>query len=359
MSVQRDYPIKRGILPINCGVIITMKKDIRSLGKKKVSLTEIEKFYGMEDYKILYDKIIELLDVGIIEVVKSSKPNGKSPALRTAYRVMPIGEDNTELTNELRYAMDMKLDTSYYLRNIAAYKGDRAEVLKLNTYLLHHGDKLKNRISINERSFEIWGREKFLSIEGGVRILRNLGLAEGHLNYYATAIPLAYYSHSKQIPQNVLILENKDTFYSMRKHLLEGSHDIFKTEISTLVYGGGKNINKSFGDFNICVEPYIANADNTILYFGDLDYEGIIIYESLKREIAGEHTLQPFIEGYTAMIDKYLRMDMSLPKTKAGQNRNISELFLREFNDEYREAIVSILERDEYIPQEILNIGDF
>lgn len=336
-----------------------MKKDIRSLGKKKVSLAEIEKFYEVEDYQTLYDKIIELINEGHIEFMKSSKSNGKRPALPTGYRILSIVEDNTELINELLYTMDLKLDTGYYLRNIATYKADRADVLKLNTYFLKHGDKLKNRISTNERSFEIWGREKFLSEGSGIRILRNLRVPEEVLNYYATAIPLAYYSCNKQTPQHVLILENKDTFYSMRKHLLEGSHDIFQTEISTLVYGGGKNIYRSFGDFDIGVEPYVANSDNTILYLGDLDYEGIVIYESLKREFAGEHIIQPFIEGYTAMIDKYLKMDMSLPKTKAGQNRNISELFLQEFNEEYRKAIVDILKRDEYIPQEILNIGDF
>ena len=336
-----------------------MKKDIRILGKKKITLSEIEKFYAMEDYKKLYNTINELINDGIIAVVKSSKSNGKSPALRTAYRVMPIVEDNAALINELLYTMDLKLDTSYYLRNINMYKADRADVLKLNAYFLRHGDKLKNRISINERSFEIWGREKLLSKDGGTRILKNLGISEEFLNYYATATPLAYYSNSKQTPQKVLILENKDTFYSMRKHLLAGSKAILKTDISTLVYGGGKNIYKSFGDFDICVEPYVADANNTILYFGDLDYEGIIIYELLTREFAGEHTLKPFIEGYTAMIDKYLKMDIPLPKTKAGQNRNISELFLREFNEEYRKAIMDILEREEYIPQEILNIGDF
>lgn len=336
-----------------------MKKDIRILGKKKVTLSEIEKFYGMKDYQTLCDKIFELINEGQIEIIKSSKSNGKRPALRTAYRVMPIVEDNAELINELLYTMDLKLDTSYYLRNTAIYKNDRADVLKLNAYFLRHGEKLRNRISINERSFEIWGREKYLSEEGGTRILRNLRVPEEVLNYYATAIPLAYYSCSKQTPQKVLILENKDTFYSMRKHLLSGSKAIFETDISTLVYGGGKNIYKSFGDFDICVEPYVADANNTILYFGDLDYEGIIIYELLTREFAGEHTLKPFIEGYTAMIDKYLKMDIPLPKTKAGQNRNISELFLREFNEDNRKAIMDILEREEYIPQEILNIGDF
>ena len=68
----------------------------------------------MEDYKKLYNTINELINDGIIAVVKSSKSNGKSPALRTAYRVMPIVEDNAALINELLYTMDLKLDTSYY-----------------------------------------------------------------------------------------------------------------------------------------------------------------------------------------------------------------------------------------------------
>lgn len=334
-------------------------KDIRSLGRKKVTLSEIGDFYKINEYRNLYETVIRLIQEGILKPVKKSGTNGKSPALFLAYWVELIKEDNTEFLDELKYLLNPKLDTGYYINNIPRYKEDREYIIMLSEYITNFQDKLENRISLNERSFEIWGREKFLSGEGGKRIIRNLGLTEEYLNYYHTTVPLAYYSHSKKTPQNVLILENKDTFYSMRKHLLENNNIIFSTEISTLVYGGGKNIHKSFEDFHICVEPYISNNQNTILYFGDLDYEGIIIYESLKKSFENKYRIRPFIEGYMGMIDKYEKMDISLPKTKEGQNRNISEGFLGEFDGRQRERIMKILQADEYIPQEILNIGDF
>ena len=48
-------------------------------------------------------------------------------------------------------------------------------------------------------------------------ILKNLGLELDFLNYYDTCEPIAYYSMSKENPQNILVLENKDTYYTMRK----------------------------------------------------------------------------------------------------------------------------------------------
>ena len=61
---------------------------------------------------------------------------------------------------------------------------------------------------------------KILAQEGQ-RLLKNVGLTVDDLNIYETAEPLAYYSVSKETPQNILIIENKDTFYSLRKFLIE------------------------------------------------------------------------------------------------------------------------------------------
>ena len=72
------------------------------------------------------------------------------------------------------------------------------------------------------------------------------------------------------MPQNLLILENKDTFFSMRRRLLEGNETILGIKIDTLIYGAGKGIFRSFEDFDLCVEPYMKAAGNQIYYFGDL-----------------------------------------------------------------------------------------
>ncbi|MGL5085509.1 MAG: Wadjet anti-phage system protein JetD domain-containing protein, partial [Clostridium sp.] len=226
-------------------------------------------------------------------------------------------------------------------------------------YIQNRQNNMEIKVSLNERSFEIWGREKFLQKEGGKTLIKKLGLSLDDLYIYETTEPLPYYSHNKNIPQNVLVLENKDTFYSMRRYLIKNCNKIMGTKIGTLVYGGGKNINKTFKDFSYCVEPYLAHKDNTILYLGDIDYEGIVIYESLKSVFEKGHNIRPFVDGYKVMIDKYLDRNISLPKTKDGQNRNISNVFLGEFTEEYICKINEILINDKYIPQEILNINDF
>ena len=51
-------------------------------------------------------------------------------------------------------------------------------------------------------------------------------------------------------------------------------------------------------------------------------------------------------------------MNINLPNTKEGQNRNAGELFFGYFTKEQAKSMMEILERDEYIPQEILNTSD-
>ena len=83
----------------------------------------------------------------------------------------------------------------------------------------------------------------------------------------------------------------------MRSHLIAaGILEIFSMEVGTLIYGAGKGILRSFQDFDLCAEPYMTYSENTIFYFGDLDYEGIGIYENLAETISGtDGKYKPFI----------------------------------------------------------------
>ena len=87
----------------------------------------------------------------------------------------------------------------------------------------------------------------------------------------------------------------------MRNYLLNGYTEIFGAEIGTLIYGAGKGIIRSFQDFDLCAEPYMKHPKNTIYYFGDLDYEGIGIYENLAGKISRQmenHSFCAGISGY-------------------------------------------------------------
>lgn len=332
-------------------------KFIHNSSKKKITLAEISELYKPKDYPSLVDFVLANMEAGKIEPIKFSKTNGKTPALYNRYRIIPQEVNNEKYEDEIKFKLHPSLKIDYYLRNIDKYKEDRKYILQLNNYITYKNRLLETPVSTNERSFEIWYREKFLQKEGGYRILKNLGITKEDLNIYETTEPLTYYSHHKETPQNVLILENKDTFYSMRRHLLNGNDEILGLPIGTLIYGKGKGILRSFKDFTFCVEPYLADKSNQIVYFGDLDYEGILIYEQLALNFEGDIYIKPFIEAYRYMLEK--SKGLTLPKTKEGQNKNIGSLFLGSFYDKDRLEILKILGNNEYIPQEILNSNDF
>lgn len=311
-----------------------------------------------ETYAQQYCRILELLDSGKIKPIKASGTNGKSPALYREYWLAEEKKDYEELREELKYQLVPLISVDYYLTHPEAYEQDREWVLQLNGYLKNRRELLKQKESINERSFEIWSREKFLSREQGKKILKRCGLELDFLNVYGTTEPLSYYSHTRAVPQKLLILENKDTFYSMRRHLLEGNETILGEQIGTLIYGAGKGIWKSFQDFELCVEPYMKAEGNQIYYFGDLDYEGIGIYESLAESShGGVREIKPFVPAYEAMLKKAAKAE-KLPETKEWQNRNIKKLFFSYFREEQTSEMRRILEAGTYIPQEILNITD-
>ena len=322
---------------------------------KRISLKELQK--SLSDYKEQYEYVMDLIEKGRIKPVKASGMNGKSPALYLEYWLVEEVKDYTQLKEELLYRMVPEISIDYYMSHLAMYEQDRQWVLLLNEFLKKHKQNLLCKKSLNERSFEIWKREKFLSKEQGKKILKRCRIDMDVLNVYETTEPLAYYSHTRQTPQNILIVENKDTFYSMRKYLLEGNDTVLGMPAGTLIYGAGKGIFKSFQDFEFCVEPYMTEKGNEIYYFGDLDYEGIGIYENFASVFCGEWEIKPFVEGYEAMIDK-AEVIGQLPDTKTGQNKRIRELFFSYFSKEMVEKMTRILEAGQYIPQEILTITD-
>lgn len=327
---------------------------------KRISLEKIESQYEITSYQELCKKVLELLENEEIRPLKASGTNGKKPALYKEYWIIEKTRDNSLLIEELSYLYVPSISTDYYLKHLEQYQEDRPWVLLLNQYLKTNREDLKTPQSMNERSFAIWKREKFLKEEQGKKILKRCGISMEMLNLYETTEPLSYYVHIREVPQNMLIVENKDTFYSMRKHLLSGENQIFGISVGTLIYGAGKGILRSFEDFNLCAEPYMREKRNTIYYFGDLDYEGIGIYEKLAVLFENHCTIRPFCEAYLKMYEKVEEVGIeNLPFMKTGQNQNIGKLFWSFFNKQDVKKMQQIFQNGKYIPQESLAVNDF
>ena len=284
--------------------------------------------------------------------VSSSKTNGMNPPLYNKYKVLPLKEDNKDFIDEINYALYFSFNKSYYLNNIDKYKEDRPYIAALTNYFRENNLKLGIPMSINERSYDIWGEEKFLKDGSGKRILKNLGIIIEDLNVYSTPEPFVYFSANKSLEQRVLILENKDSWYTLRKLMLEGENIFIGESIDTIIYGAGKGIEKSLEDFEATAPEYLRNPIE-ILYWGDIDYEGISIYERLKDRYSDLLNIKLFKEAYKLMLS--LAKNRVLALSKDNQNKNIKDAFFSELSVEPVEYIKNILSKGLYIPQEIVN----
>ncbi|MCB2290817.1 DUF2220 domain-containing protein [Clostridium sp. CS001] len=330
-------------------------RNLNELNKTRLDLTDIEKFYNISEYRELVPLINELIEKGVIIPTKKSKTNGKDPWLFTRYTLVKVEENNTDHINEIKNELFIGLNTSYYLSHIDLYKADREYVIELSNYLRNNRQSLSVPVSINERSFEIWGKEKFLKDSRGQTIIKNVGLNIEDFNFYYTPEPFVFFSFTKCENQRVLIIENKDTWYSIRKLMLEGDNNILGTYIDTIIYASGKGRFKGLLEYDLMVEKYLRNPKE-VLYWGDIDYEGIVIYEGLKTKFKDMFNLHIFNGAYKKMIFKSL--DKKLPSFSEGQNKNITDLFLSELDMEDKNEVIKIFANGLYIPQEIITYKD-
>ena len=326
-------------------------KTVYGIGKKIIALAEIQEHYRIDNYMKLVDLVKSQIGEGTLIEVKASGSNGMAPPLYNKYRVKSLEEDLSILADEITYSFPLYFNSEFYRNNLRKYQMDRTYIDKLAEYFRNHKQILSVPMSINERSFEIWGQEKFLKDGGGHRILRNLGLSIEDLNIYTTPEPFVYYSGKKDHNQKVLILENKDTWYTLRKLMIQGQTSFFGQVVDTIIYGSGKNIEKSLEDYPFTVEDYLREPSK-ILYWGDIDYEGIAIYERLKKRYTKTFQIELFKNAYINMLE--LAEGRELPEVSDKQNRNIDDLFLNEMV-QYRERILKLLQAGRYVPQEIVN----
>lgn len=326
--------------------------------KKRKSLEQLLGNKINEPYSEQVAYISSLLKAKKIKPVLAAGKNGKKPALYLAYWEQEETKDYSALVHELLYNTVPKIDISYYQQNPDTYASEREDMLQLNEFFKERSFLLNTQVSYNERSFQIWAREKFLLKGEGKKILKHCGIELSDLNCYSTAEPFAYFSLSREVPQKLLVIENKDTFFSLRRALLAGKKQLFGEKISTLIYGAGKKVISSFQEFATSAEPYMLDKTNELLYFGDLDYEGIGIYENLAESFAQQGAIKPCVAAYLAMLAKSSNFKQ-LPTTKEEQNRQLKGSFFTYFTAEEQEAMHKILQQDLYLPQEILTINDF
>lgn len=267
------------------------------------------------------------------------------------YRIIKSPKKETNYDKEIRNLCDL-INIEEYLNKPSIYEKHRELLIPLNTFLVKNRKELDIPISKNERAYQIWNNEKILDDSLCKSVVKWNGLEE-KLNYYLTPEPFFDYIHCKKEKMNILIVENKDTWYSLRKIInsLKAECYLCNIQIDGLLYGEGNKITKEKA-----LEEYeneVIQRKCSFLYWGDLDYTGIEMFERVVNQNKNIK-ISLFTKMYELMIDaKDLEL---LGKIKHNQNNSVSlEVFMNSFNEDYREKIKYILNKNCYIPQEIIN----
>lgn len=238
-----------------------------------------------------------------------------------------------------------KINHFYFFAHIK----DMNREQQLTEYFKHKNNLYP--LSINERSFQIFGDEKFLSSSEGKSLLNKYHISLLSLNVYNTPEPFIYYCKQDSKSDKALIIENKDTWYTMRK-ILQDTGKICGIEFKALIYGEGRKIQNSFN--------YIKEEDTrdihdvkTFYYFGDIDSTGLDIFYKIRKNY-NEYTILPFEPGY-----RYLLSQEGFKRVKSVKDNYLDAVKLLNlfpfFTNAENQRILDICKGNMILPQEILN----
>ncbi|WP_394926701.1 Wadjet anti-phage system protein JetD domain-containing protein [uncultured Robinsoniella sp.] len=330
-----------------------MKIDISKIQKKRFRYEDILNLCPDINYRQLYDILEELCESKQIAPIKKSGMTSFYPAVYQEYKKLSASVDYSCYLSEIA-ALNPGLNISGYLEKPGEYKELQEGICRLSEMLWKDDPRLRQRMSVKEKSFAIWGDEKYLESKSGSRILSFNRFDGDSLNFYYAPEPF-FCRVFDQIEGDVIVIENKDTWYSIGEALKNGNHKRFLgVNAGLLVYGEG---NKVTGEaaLQTFVKEY-GFENRKIFYAGDIDVAGILMYYGAATHNR-DAQIQPFMPLYNKMAERAKNLRMQ--PTDDNRGRDWNHGFLDFFEDQNREIVRKVLDENRRIPQEILNLQDY
>ena len=301
--------------------------------KKTILLSELEQLAGgqtsYEDFALL---INDLVQRGILNVVKQQGYNQKTILLANAYRIVhsKIPADFLQEIERFHFLLDplIKLEAYYNLAS-SEWTNDLPYILLINDFIQAQGLP-DDEATAPERSYALVGDEKWIDEK------RSSDL------YLPDPLMLAVNQLAQGGETSLhLVVENKTAFHALLEYLPD-------TTFCSLIYGAGWKITADI--FMLDKQLGLKNREHCIYYFGDLDYEGISIWHTLNMR----YPALPALPFYSALLSK--------PAARGKENQVCNEEalahFLTYFPAPEQERIRDILGNGGYYPQEALNSAE-
>lgn len=145
----------------------SVRNAIKKQKQKTVVLPNLEKDIknkignnaGPLMYKKLADEVLKMVDEGALEPIKSSKMYLRDTRVKEKYRkVKRAVFDEESLKKDLLTNYNTNMSMSYYLKNLKEFQKVKNEVKNVSNFL-NSAKESKPYLSLNERSFEMFGYE--------------------------------------------------------------------------------------------------------------------------------------------------------------------------------------------------------
>lgn len=327
--------------------------------KKKININDLElqlrrlldDYFDMDGYSLFYRSIETLQAEGQLIPIQNNQYNGKTPALSLYYWVN-IKVQSTKWDRLEMMKLSNLFEFSYYERYPEwQTKEEWNRIQNLYTFLQSNQDR--EIVSVEERSLELFGHEKFL-LDGdlfpeGKGFLTRIGVSEDQLKMVSYGEPFVFWmKQGKEMKdiQRVLIVENLSFFHTTIK-LLEDNLLDYEPEL--IIYGEGTKIERSFSFFFRMFPP----KSYLFYYAGDLDASGYGILVRLIEKYP-ESCIQPALKIYRKMLECVeQRNDQKMGQT---QNLKYRDSFFQWFTETEQEKLMQLWKENKRIPQEVLTI---
>ncbi|MEJ8552626.1 Wadjet anti-phage system protein JetD domain-containing protein [Tepidibacter sp. Z1-5] len=315
---------------------------LRLCKKTTISLNDFENlFSGSISYEEFAKEVLEFEEKDIIREVKKHKRNNKPISLANTYRINK-SFFKEKLINEIQefqlYAHPKIQLKTYLSLDELQWENDLKYIIKVDNYLKENGFPFET-VTPPERSFQISGDEKWIDEKGGKKILERIEVWDG-LKISSVPDPLMISVNPSNFskPEHIhLIVENKATYYAILEVLEE-------TNLTSLIYGCGWKILS--GIHMLEKQLSLQKHKHKLYYFGDLDFEGISIWNGLNEK----RYVNLAVDFYKCLLKK----DCSKGKENQQKNEEAICNFIKFFDKQEQEKIIFILENKGYYPQEAL-----
>lgn len=288
MKLKSDYYFLRGCFALEEVLQKILEKSSRRIISSLVLEQKVQaglKATGRDvwSYGSFARAMAKLVERGLLAPVKAPGYNGRRPPLAVRYRraVKPLHRP-PEI-----FQFRSQMDLSYFARKHEEFYRYQDILQAMDRYLVEVArEKPLVWDTLNERSFQLAGDEKFLASPAGAALLSRIRISHEDLHCHPVSEPFFYRlldsGVGRKEPVSVLVVENKDSFHTLYC-LLEEGFLVLYPPIDLVVYGEGNKICGSWPFFYGI--PGLVDKQIRVYYYGDLDPMGLIIFYRWQKII--------------------------------------------------------------------------